>query len=209
MSKPPYSPEGRPKVEPTSTDKKLAAQPQPRAVQDMKDSRGKGNSVAQKQVLRQRGGKRRRGTPKSGQMAPPEIGPTGEALQTSGKNKGAPKPKGVSPVQFGGAGADRPQVMTREATASKASGPNDMESARRVRTQVLRVMQQSPYKIPHRVASKRIGDLDYEGGGSGTFDVPQAVSFLQAHEKHVQNNPRTNRFDPPARMDHPWLKPLT
>ena len=204
-----YKSPDKPKVEPDALDKNKSAQPQTRAVQDMKDSRGKGSPAPRAQAVRVKGGKRRSGTPKGGKTAPPEISATGVALQTSGRNKGQPKPQSLSPVQFGGAGADRPQVMTREATASKASGPNDLEAARRVRTQVIRVMQQSPYKIPHRIASQRIGDLDYEGGGTGTFDVPKALSFLQAHEKHVQNNPRTNRYDPPVRMDHPWLKPLT
>lgn len=182
-------------------------QPQPRSVQDMKDSKGKGSRQERPQAMRPKHGKPRSGTPQGGQSAPPEIGPKGEALQTSGKNKGQPKPLATTPRQYGGQDSDRPQVATRAATAGTASGPNDLEAARRIRSQVLSVMQRRPYRIPNRVAQQRIGSIDFDGGTSGTFDVGKAMSFLQAHEQHVRNNPRTNRYDPLTPMDHPWLRP--
>lgn len=206
--KPPFSPKGREKKEPNADQRKKAANPQTRAVVDMKDSRGKGSSKAMEQdapkPVRVKGGGRRKGTPKGGAIAPPQLDAQGVPLTPRGARK--PGRESVpQPTDVGGEGSTKkvrggaPAVRVDAPTASKAAGPNDLEAARRLRVAVLDVMQRHPYRIPHAVAAARIGDIDYGAGTTGTFDTQRAIQFLAAHRQHRANNPRA------VPMDHPWL----
>ena len=211
--KPPFSPKGRPKKEPNADQRKKAADPQTRAVADMKDSRGKGSSKAMEQdapkPVRVKGGGRRKGTPKGGAIAPAQIDAQGVPLTPRGARKpgreSVPQPSDVGGegsgkrLRGGADGEDIPAVRVNAPTASKAAGPSDLEAARRLRVRVLDVMQRHPYRIPHAVAAARIGDLDYAAGTTGTFDTQRAIQFLSAHDQHRENNPRS------VPMDHPWL----
>jgi hypothetical protein len=173
-------------------------EPQTRSVKDMKDSRGEGSGKdlaedAPKPVRIKVGG-RRKGTPKGGAAGTPDKVKSNIAARPADVG-GEDSTKRVA----GG----RATVKITPATTRRAAGPNDLEAARRVRIGVLDVMQRHPYRIPHSVARERIGDLDYEGGTAGSFDVGAGISFLAAHAKHRESNPRS------VPMDHPWLIPMT
>lgn len=173
--------------------------PNPMSVQDMKDSRGKGSKITEddKQAVRIKGGKRRRGTPGSPPVQDRVLADDGTPLQRpKGKRKLQPKPVADAPT---GQDSTRRGVGVTLPTARKASGLNDLGKATVLRNRVIEIMRSSPYKMPNEDAQARVGEIDYSTGSAGTFSVEKAIRFLSQHADHVAEHGKNSW------MNHEWL----